>query len=139
VIERNLNANAVAYDVVTTGTGRLDPGSPLHVYWIMWAERGQTRDLSPLERSWAYGYDVRSCAADACAVSLRALRDRQIVVEMRDGSPRAVTSISNGPAILRRVYVTVAGGGVFPSVESVDLFGESCTDAAPVSERIARQ
>jgi hypothetical protein len=38
VIERNLNANAVAYDVVTTGTSRLDPGSPLRVYWIMRAD-----------------------------------------------------------------------------------------------------
>jgi hypothetical protein len=49
VIERSLNANAVAYDVVTTGAGRLDPGSPLRAYWIMWAQRDQVCALNPLE------------------------------------------------------------------------------------------
>ena len=139
VIERNLNANAVAYDVVTTGTGRLDPGSPLRVYWVMRAEHGQTRELNALERAWAYGYDVGRCGADACTVALRALRSRPIVVEMKGGSPRAVTSIGDGRAILRRVYVTVARGGVFPSVESVELFGESCENASPLYERIANR
>jgi hypothetical protein len=137
VVERNLNANAVAYDVVTTGAGRLDPGSPLRVYWVMWAERGQMRELSALERSLAYGYDVRSCGTNACTVSLRALRSRPIVVEIAGGAARAVTSIGAGRAVLRRVFVTVAGGGVFPSVESVELFGESCSDASPLYERIA--
>lgn len=32
VIERSLNANAVAYDVITTRAGRLDSGSPLRAY-----------------------------------------------------------------------------------------------------------
>jgi hypothetical protein len=49
VIERSLNANAVAYDVVTTGAGRLDPGSPLRAYWIRWAQRDQVCALNPLE------------------------------------------------------------------------------------------
>jgi len=137
VIERNLNANAVAYDVVTTRTGRLDPGSPLRVYWVMRAEQGQMRELDTLERSWAYGYDVRSCGADACTISLRALRTRPIVVEMKGDSPRAITSIDRARAVLRRVFVTVARGGLLPSVESVELFGESCEDASPQYERIA--
>jgi len=137
VIERSLNANAVAYDVVTTGTGRLDPGSPLRVYWIMWAERGQVAELSVLERSLAYGYDVRSCASGACTIALRALRYRPIVVEAEGGPPRAVTSIGGARAVLRRVFVTVKHGGPFSGVEAVELFGESCADATPIHERIA--
>ena len=139
MIERSLNANAVAYDVVTTGTGRLDPGSPLRVYWMMRAERGQVRELSVLERSLAYGYDVRACGARACTIALRALRDRPIVVEAEGDPPRAVMSIGGTRAVLRRVFVTVGRNGPFSGVESIDLFGERCTDATPVNEQIGRR
>jgi hypothetical protein len=136
VIERSLNANAVAYDVVTTGAGRLDPGSPLRAYWIMRAERGQVSPLNALEWSRAYGYDVRTCGRDSCMITLRALRNRPIVVELLGGAPRAVTSIGGSQGILRRVFVTVGRGGILPSVDSIELFGESRETASPLHERI---
>lgn len=139
VIERSLNANAVAYDVVTTRTGRLDPGSPLRVYWIMWADRGQVSGLNAFEWSQAYGYNVQACSGDACTITLRALRSRPIVVELARGAPRAVTLIGEEKGILRRVFVTVGRAGIIPSVESIELFGESCETAAELHERIARR
>ena len=139
VIERSLNANAVAYDVVTTGTGQLDPGSPLRAYWIMNARCGEVEELTFAERSWAYGYDVRMCDPKRCTVALRALKDRPIVVEIERGEPRAITRIGAEPAVLRSVFVSVRRGGALPVVESLELFGETCVDAAPVSERISRR
>jgi hypothetical protein len=139
VIERNLNANAVAYDVVTTGTGRLDPGSPLCAYWIMRADRGQVRALNALEWSQAYGYDIQACQDDACTITLRAFRSRPIVVELTGGGPRAVTSIGDRKGILHRVFVTVGRAGILPSVDSIELFGESCETAFPLHERVARR
>jgi len=137
VIERSLNANVVAYDVVTTRAGRLDPGSPLHVYWLMRADRGQARELNLAERSWAFGYDVRSCSLRSCTVAVRALGARPVVIDLAAGIPRAVTRIGGTSGILRRVFVTVAGGGLVPSVASVELFGESCDGAVPLYERIS--
>ena len=139
VIERSLNANAVAYDVITTRTGRLDPGSPLRAYWIMWAERGQVSELNAFERSRAYGYDIQTCRSDTCTITLRALRKRPIVVELTDGMPRAVTSIGERKGILHRVFVTLSRTGILPSVDSIELFGESCETASPLHELIVRR
>jgi len=137
VIERSLNANAVAYDVVTTRSGALDPGSPLRVYWLMRAERGEVRELNALERSWAYGYDVRSCGERGCTVALHALRTRTVEIEVAGGAPRAVTLIGERRGVLRRVFVTAAGRGPVSSVTSVELFGESSDGRVPLYERIA--
>jgi hypothetical protein len=139
VIERSLNANAVAYDIVTTGSGRLDPRSPLRVYWIMWADRGQVSGLNALEWSQAYGYDVQACSDGACTIRLRALRSRPIFVQFAGGAPRAVTLIGDRKGILHRVFVTVDRGGIIPSVESIELFGESCETASHLHERIGRR
>ncbi|MFI5167540.1 MAG: DUF4833 domain-containing protein [Thermoanaerobaculales bacterium] len=137
VIERSLNANAVVYDAVTAGAGRLDPSSPLRVYWLMRAKHGEVSELNGIEWAKAYGYDVRSCNGGACTISLRALRGRPIVVEFANGTPRAVTSIGDTSGILRRVFVTVGRAGPFPSVEAVELFGESAETALPLHERLA--
>ena len=108
-----------------------------HAYWIMWAQRGQVSALNALEWSRAYGYDIQACRDDACTITLRALRNRPIVVELAGGAPRAVTSIGDRKGVLRRVFVTVGRAGILPSVDSIELFGESCEGASPLYERVA--
>jgi hypothetical protein len=55
------------------------------------------------------------------------------------GAARAVTSIDDRKGILHRVFVTVHRSGILPSVDSIELFGESCETAYPLHERIARR
>ena len=58
------------------------------------------------------------------------------MVELSGGAPRAVTTIGGSQGILRRVFVTVGRGGILPSVDSIELFGESRETASPLHERI---
>jgi len=137
VIERSLNANTIAYDVRIDSAGRLDCTTPLHAYWVMSADRGQVEELSPFERACAFGYDIGHCGDDRCEVTLRALRSRPIRIELGGGTARARARIGGHEGILRRVFVSLRRGGLFPRVESIDLCGVSRESGEPLCERIA--
>ena len=136
VIERNKNGNAVQYDVCLNDDGDLADVDPVEAYWVL--ENGQQKSLNLVERKYAYGiYSQQKLGKNRFAISLAALKDRKIVVEMIGDGYKALVPIDGKPSILERVYVQAeekwAG---LPTVHYIDLFGLTTQAKTPVKERV---
>ncbi|MBD2701315.1 DUF4833 domain-containing protein [Spirosoma sp. BT702] len=137
-LQRSKDANTVIYEANVTASKTLDPGKPVQVYWIRYAEQGQRKDLSSVQWRMAYGY-VHNPSSDSNSydISLNAFKKRQLHVTFHQGKPVATTSINGQQAYLQKIFVQVdPKPHLIPKVQFVDMYGSDLSTGLPVYERI---
>lgn len=139
IIQRNLNANEVHYDVKVGPDGALAK-EPVVAYWVMKAEGGRREDLTFLEDKLAYGFEVSPPGpAGESEMKLVAWEDRPIRLTKAGGRWRAVTKIDGKDAYLARLFIQSEEGGATPKVKYVELFGEAVDGGKAVQERVDKK
>ncbi len=136
-IERNKNANAIVYEVHRRPDGSVDPSEPVHASWIMATRGGEREDLNFLERTLAYGFDLRPATPQGgWWLALVSKKERPVHVREEHGCLAAVASIDGHEGVLRRIYVKADDGKLIPGVKYVDVFGVDLRTGAALHERI---
>jgi len=123
-IERNTNANIVAYDVMVEPDGGLPEKDVIEVYWLRLAEDGERKGLNWIERTKAYGIKVKEREGDQLVCKMAADIGRLVTVERTDDGYRAFIDVDGRRAILEKVYIFADDGGLIPTVEYIELFGK---------------
>jgi len=124
-IERSKNANIVQYDVQLTPDGKLYPKEPVIAYWVRLAEDGRRRELSFIQKKWAYGFETKYDAKGNFAImKMVAKIGRKIRVYEVDGVYRGEIQICGHPAFIEKVFITSIECGFFPNVKSIGLYGK---------------
>lgn len=139
-LQRSNNSNTVVYEANLRRSGELNQDNPVKVYWIRYNTNGKRRALKTTERLFAFGVESERIRRNEFRVHLVSYEERKARVFIdKDGRPRATMKVAGRQAILRWAYVTVDTGGVTPSVEKVDLFGEDLATGKMLHERITPQ
>ena len=137
-LQRSTNANTVVYDANFSGSGRLDHFRPVTVYWLRYHTNGEKRALNFFERNLAYGVESEAAgdSKGGYLVNLVSLKTRIFRV-LRDnaGKVQATMKIGGRLARLCSIYVNVTGGGLFPDVHYIDIYGTDLETGKPVYER----
>ncbi|MBV9331060.1 MAG: DUF4833 domain-containing protein [Alphaproteobacteria bacterium] len=138
-LQRSSNANTVVYAARLTSGGKLDPNTPVEVFWRRYEEDGRRRGLNFVERTSAYGIDVHavsgeSDAFDANIVALPQLGFR--IAKYAHARPQAVISIDGRLARLTYVYLAVDDSGFLPSVVSADIYAIEQSNGHVLRERL---
>ncbi len=135
-IERNKNANVIVYEVVRRPDGSVDADEPVRASWIMATRGGAREDLNLLERTLAYGFDVKPASpGPGWWLALKAKKERPVRIREEAGCLAAVATIGGKEGLLRRIYVK-AGEGLIPSVEYADVYGVDPRTGAALHERV---
>jgi hypothetical protein len=136
VIERSKNKNCVEYVARVTENDDLQESSPVAVYWIL--ENGRQKDLSLIEKKYAYGiHSEEKLEKNRFKILLAALKDREIILEKVGASFKAIANIDGQESILEKIYVKTKEGLIgLPKVLYVDVFGRTKETSLPVKERI---
>lgn len=138
-IQRSNNANTVIYDANLVENQKFDPEKPVNVYWIRYAEQGQSERLSMLQWRLAYGYSHQPVhrPAEGYTINLNAFEKRPIKIIYEAGRPAAMIQINGRHARLQKVFVQLAPGNrLIPHVLYIDIFGVDPEKDLPVFERI---
>jgi len=136
VIERNTNANVVHYDANIGADGQLDPRQPVTAYWVMAAVDGHREELTPLEKSRAYGFTVEPKDSNSYRLKLVAQRQRDISIVRQGDAIRAEAVIGGRRAWLQKMYVNTHKFLAVPTVKYIELFGIDVTTGESVSEKV---
>jgi hypothetical protein len=135
VITRNLNDNMVCYDACIRGS-KLDAKEPVRVYWTIPKEKNKIEDLTRMERSRAYGFDVvKSYGGDSVDIALKPL-PRPMRVKRHDGRWVAVMKIDSVQAALTSAYVMADNSGLIPTVQWIKLTGKEVSGGRHVTETL---
>ena len=140
-VQRTGNTNTIVYDANTINNGRaFDRKQPIHIYWLRYAEDGKAAPLNYLQRTMAYGVELRPANNHPGEYEFNVVsypkRRLRLTIDA-GGRPHAVLAINGKPAWLNRVFVKIEGKkvGIIPNVKYVELFGTDPETGNAVYER----
>lgn len=138
-VQRTGNTNTIVYDANTIDNGRtFNAKQPILVYWLRYDEQGQTAPLNYLQRTLAYGVEVKANGrADEFEFNVVSYPKRKLRLYLESGKPRASIEINGRQAWLTRVFVKIEGKkvGLVPNVKYVELFGLDPASGKAVYEK----
>jgi hypothetical protein len=135
-IERNTNANIVQYDVQTGSDGKLYKKEPVRAYWIRLAHEGQVKELSWIQKEFAYGFDADfDSETDTVVLEMAADLGRDITVQRAGEVYRATITIDGKSSYLDKLFIHATGKGLSTEVDYIDLYGKDVNSSADTYER----
>lgn len=135
-IQRNRNENTIVYDINLNADGSLNTRNPIKPYWRRYhLDDGMVRKLSWLELNFAYGYRSRK-NKDVYFIKLKAYKNREIQLTLKDGKWIPMITINGQPSILKNLYIFADESKFWPSVKYADIYGTSTLTNQLVKERI---
>ena len=135
-IQRNKNENTIAYDANLNAKGEFNNSKPIDAYWLRYTSTGYRRELSWLERTFAYGYGSKK-RNGKLEVELVAYDDRKIYLEKNeDGKPIALLSVKGKKCRLDYLYVFADESGSWPKIIHLDIHATELATGKKIKERI---
>jgi len=138
-IQRSNNRNTVVYTARLDGKGGFDRLNPVDVYWRRFASDGKRSELTYLQRTIAFGVEVRPLGSSnkEFEVNLVSYPRRKVVLKVaEDGSPEVLMGIRGHQLKLDYAYVQLADSRLVPSVDYIDIFGRDIASGQYVRERV---
>ncbi|WP_161957197.1 DUF4833 domain-containing protein [Aestuariivirga litoralis] len=134
-VQRSMNPNTIVY-AARLRDGKLDPRQPVEVFWRRFNDDGEKRDLSSLERSFAFGVKWQPAPGKPGSFMVRVVSypRRPALLKLVDGVPRIEGKVAGVPSRLDHAYLHLDESGSVPSVTRVDLYGYALATGKPVKE-----
>jgi len=124
-IERSKNANIVQYDAQVGADGRLFKKEPVVGYWIRLAEQGQVKELSWVQRTFAFGFDTKlDKSRESAELHMKADVGRKINIIRNGDEYRATIMIDGALSYFEKMYIDASRNGMSLKVRFVELYGE---------------
>ena len=122
-VQRNTNTNTIIYDLNYTSDGKLDASEPVKVYWIRYAEDSSRKDLSYIQRKFAYGLTSKALANGNYDIRFVSYKKFPLtLMKTEDGKYHIFALIAQKKVMLNRIFVKINGGTLWlPSVTYVEV------------------
>lgn len=138
-LQRTPDANTVVYQLNLEKDGRLNEKSPVKASWIRYEESGVVKELSGIEKKFAYGVKCKALGNEAYEVRLVSYKKlpMYLLKSPTDQQYRLYIRDEGKDLLLKRVFVKVEGGSFwFPKVQYIDLFTIDSENGAQILKRI---
>ena len=135
-LQRTSNTNSIVYEL-NVKKGALDKDNPVHVYWIRYAEKGQTAELSWIQRVFAYGVKIKLMPDSSYRVRLVSYAGYSMYLRKgADGKYGMYANINGKMMLLNRIFVKITGGSMWsPDIEYFEVSGFDPSTGKAVAER----
>ena len=135
--QRDPNTNTLIYELNIDKAGELNRETPLHVYWIKYADKGQKEELNYIQRKFAYGLNIKEVKPEEWDIHFAAYKKLPLkLLKGVDGKYHIFTIIGKKQAILNRIFVKIEGGSFWlPNIIYAELKGTDAATGKEVMER----
>jgi phosphatidylglycerophosphate synthase len=138
-LQRTSNTNTIVCELNLNGRGQLNEESPVHVFWIRYQEGGVKKELSYIQRAFAYGIKSKPAGNGNHNLHFVSFKKQQLLLSRspRDNKYHVYTTINQRQAQLSRIFVKVDGGSFWsPNVVYLELKGTDPVTGKEVMERV---
>lgn len=137
-IQRDPNPNTIICSL-NIKNGRLDKRDPVHVFWIRYTEQSQQKELSYIQRTFAYGVKARPLANEQYELTFVSYKKLPLYLVKSERTPgyHVYASVNQKKVILTRIYLHIEGGTMWvPNVKYIQLEGTNASTGEATVERI---
>ncbi|MBC8984165.1 DUF4833 domain-containing protein [Pedobacter sp. N36a] len=138
-LQRDPNTNTIIYELNLDAKGEVNKSEPILVYWLRYDDNGEKKDLSYIQRKFAYGIQTKELAKDQ--YEIRFVSHKKIPMYLmkskEDQRFHVYVTVNNKKMELSKIFVRIEGGSFWlPNVKYVELTGINTAADTPVVERI---
>ncbi|MGV3547797.1 MAG: DUF4833 domain-containing protein, partial [Pedobacter sp.] len=138
-LQRTPDANTVVYQLNLEKDGSVNEKVPVKASWIRYEENGRVKELTAIEKKFAYGVQSKQLANEIFEIRLVAYKKLSMYLQKSaaDQQYRIYIKDDGKDLLLKRVFVKVEGGSFwFPKVHYIDLFTVASDNGAEILKRI---
>lgn len=138
-LQRDPDANTVVYELNYNSDGTLQQNDPIKGSWIRYNEGQQFKELTAIEKKFAYGIQSKPIGDDEYEIRLVAYKKMPMYLKKSEIDNRYHIYIKDEgkDLLLKRVFVRVNGGSFwFPKVQYIDLITTNSTTGIEILKRI---
>ena len=140
-IQRTGNTNTIVYDVNFSAHRTINADNPINAYWIRYGDNGETKPLSYIQKTFAYGTKSKKLTSDnTFEFSLVSYSKKKMTLDLdNNGKPCVFTDINGKKIKLEHIFVKTEGGSMLsfvPNVQYVEIFGKDPNTGAAIYEKI---
>lgn len=138
-IQRNRNSNTVIYDAQFNDDGTINATKPMDIYWLQYDEDGKRKELSSIERTFAYGIKHKQLDTTGTFFQIELASKKDHAFWLKQVAPhkaKMFTRINGEMAQLDYIYFFADFSGWWPSVEYVELYGTNYPEEPEEYERV---
>lgn len=139
-LQRTHNTNTIICELNYNNNGQLNEDNPVHVYWIRYPEGGVKKELSYIQRVFAYGIKSNKINNGVYKLNFVSYSKQKFILRKspKDNKYHVFATIHQKEAILTRVFVKTDNSGTFwkPHVVYFELKGIDALTGQELIERL---
>jgi len=138
-LQRTHNINTIICELNLQKDGLPDPGNPVHVFWMRYADHSERRELSWIQRVLAYGINSKQLSPGRYELRFVSYKKFPLLLRRseRDKNFHVYAMVTNREIILKRIFIKINGGSFWsPNIEYIELKGTDPIDGREVSQRL---
>ncbi len=137
-LQRTNNTNTIVCELNMNSKGVPDEESPVHVFWIRYAEGGARKELNYIQRVFAYG--IKSLPEGSGTYKLHFVsfkkRTFNLMPSPKDNRYHVFATINQKQALLNRIFLKIDGGSFWsPNVVYMEMRGTDVNTGKELVER----
>lgn len=138
-LQRDPNANTIICELNLDNKGLIIEEEPVKVYWMRYADKGEKKDLTYIQKKFAYGIETKKLEKDK--YELRFVAHKQVPLYLikseSDNKYHVYITANNKKIMLERIFIRIEGGSYWlPNVKYVEFEGINGAARNRVSERL---
>lgn len=138
-LQRDPDTNTVVYELNYNSDGTLYRNNPIKGSWIRYEEAQMFKELTSIEKKFAYGIKSRPIGEDEYEIRLVAYKKMPMYLRKSETDQKYHIYIKDEGKnfLLKRVFVRVNGGSFwFPKIQYIDLITTNCATGIEILKRI---
>ncbi len=137
-LQRTSNINTIVCELNLDSKGQLIEESPVHVFWIRYAEGGMRKELNYIQRVFAYGIVAKPEGNGIFDMHFVSYKKQHFTLmrSSKDNKYHVYANINKKQALLNRFFLKIDGGSFWsPNIIYMEMKG---TDPITGKEMIER-
>lgn len=137
-LQRDPDENTVIYQL-NLKNGILDNKDPISIFWIRYAEDGEVKSLSLLQKNLAYGIKSRQIEKEVYELKLVSYPKMPLylIKNSTDNQYYVYAKLKEKQIVLNKVFVRIDGGSFYkPNVVYIELKGKEEKTGKNLTHRI---
>lgn len=138
-LQRDPNTNTLIYKLNLDENGNLIKSAPVLIQWIRYAEKGEIKGLSYIQRKFAYGLETKEIAKDKYEIRFISYKKLPLYLyKNKDNEYQVSVNINAKTIKINRIFVRIEGGSFWiPNVKYAEVEGIDDLSGKSINERIS--
>ncbi|MFH6991074.1 DUF4833 domain-containing protein [Flavobacterium sp. FlaQc-48] len=138
-IQRDPNTNTAIYAINYQENGKIDKSNPIKAYWIRYAEKGDKKDFSYIQRKFAYGIESKTLNNEEFELQFVSYKKLPLTLKKIDSDQKyhVFVSVNQKKIQVEKIFLRIEGGSFWlPNVKYAEVTGIETSSNKMITERM---